>query len=50
MKKFISTFKEIFRNLRIAQYNRRNNVWVISEYEFNRLVDVSKHTIIINNL
>jgi hypothetical protein len=42
MKKFISTFKEIFRNLRIAQYNRRNTVWLLSESEFNRLVVESK--------
>jgi hypothetical protein len=49
MKKFISTFKEIFRNLRIAQYNRRNNVWVISEYEFNRRADKNRKIIYINN-
>lgn len=49
MKKFISTFKEIFRNLRIAQYNRRNNVWVISEYEFNRRADRNRKIIYINN-
>ena len=49
MRTFINTFKEIFRNLRIAQYNRKNNVWVISEYEFNRRVDKNGKIIYINN-
>lgn len=49
MRTFIYTFKEIFRNLRIAQYNRKNNVWVISEYEFNRRVDKNRKIIYINN-
>lgn len=49
MKNFINNIKEIFRNLRIAQYNRRNNVWIISEYEFNRRADKNRKIIYINN-
>lgn len=49
MKTIINNFKEIFRNLRIAQYNHRNNVWVISEYEFNRRADKNRKIIYINN-
>ena len=49
MKTIINNFKEIFRNLRIAQYNRRNNVWLLSEYEFNRRADKKRKIIYINN-
>lgn len=40
----------IFRNLHIAYINRKNNVEVISESTFNRLVDNTKPAIVINNL
>jgi hypothetical protein len=49
MKNFINIFRDIIRNLRIAQYNRKNNVWVISEYEFNRRADKNRKIIYINN-
>lgn len=47
--RFISIFKDIIRNLRISYYNRKNNVWVILEYEFNRHVDKNRKIIYINN-
>lgn len=47
MKTIIKNFKEIFRNLRIARYNRRNNVWLLSESEFKKLVDRTKPVITI---
>ena len=40
----------IFRNLHIAYINRKNNVQVIDESTFNRLVDHTKPAIVINNL
>ena len=40
----------LFRNLCISYSNRKNNVQVISESKFNRLVDRTKPVIVINNL
>ena len=46
----MNTIISIFRNLCIAYANRKNNVEVISESTFNRLVDRTKPVIVINNL
>ena len=46
----MNTIISIFRNLCISYVNRKNNVQVISESEFNRLVDHTKPAIVINNL
>ena len=46
----MSAIISIFRNLCIAYANRKNNVQVISESTFNRLVDHTKPAIVINNL
>lgn len=44
MKLFINLFKDIAR----FYYNRRNGVQVLSEAEYNRLVNKSKPIYIIN--
>jgi hypothetical protein len=46
----MNTIISIFRNLCISYANRKNNVQVISESAFNRLVDHTKPVIVINNL
>lgn len=46
----MNTIISLFRNLHIAYINRKNNVQVISESTFNRLVDRNKPAIVINNL
>lgn len=38
----------MFRNLMISYYNQKNNVWVISEHEFNMKADRTKPIIYIN--
>lgn len=48
MKSFINLFRNLLSAYQMYQYNRRNNVWVISEHEFNRLVDKHKPVIHIN--
>lgn len=46
----MNTIISIFRNLCISYANRKNNVQVIDESTFNRLVDHTKPVIVINNL
>ena len=46
----MNTIISLFRNLCISYTNRKNNVQVISESKFNRLVDRTKPAIVINNL
>ena len=46
----MNTIISIFRNLCISYANRKNNVKIISESEFNRLADHTKPVIVINNL
>ena len=46
----MNTIISLFRNLCIAYANRKNNVQVISESTFNRLVNHTKPVIVINNL
>ncbi len=46
----MNTIISLFRNLCISYANRKNNVKIISESEFNRLVDHTKPAIVINNL
>lgn len=48
MKSFINIFRNLLSSYQMYRYNRRNNVWVISEREFNRLVDKHKPVIRIN--
>ena len=45
MKTILNLFKDIMRYYE----NRRNKIYMISEAEFNRKVDRTKHIIIINN-
>ena len=49
MKAIISIFKNLIATYKCYIYNRRNNVRVISEAEYNRLRDWSKPMIYINN-
>lgn len=46
----MNTIISIFRNLYISYVNRKNNVQVISESTFNKLVDKTKPVIVINNI
>ena len=46
----MNTIISLFRNLCISYQNRKNNVEIISESKFNKLVDHSKPVIVINNL
>ena len=46
----MNTIISIFRNLLISYQNHKNNVQVISESKFNKLVDSTKPVIVINNL
>ena len=46
----MNTIISLFRNLCISYANSKNNVKIISESEFNRLVDHNKPAIVINNL
>lgn len=49
MKSFINIFINLLKSYQMYRYNRRNNVWVISEREFNKRVDRTKPIIVINN-
>jgi hypothetical protein len=49
MKAIINIFRNLLMFYQRYIYNRRNNVRVISEAEYNRLRDSSKPMIYINN-
>jgi hypothetical protein len=49
MKAIINIFRNLLMSYQCDIYNRRNNVRVISEAEYNRLRDSSKPMIYINN-
>lgn len=49
MKSFINIFINLMSSYQIYRYNRRNNVWLMSEREFNKRVDRTKPVIYINN-
>lgn len=45
----MKTIIDIFKSIQIYLYNRRQGMHLISESEFNRLVDRNKPIIVINN-
>lgn len=49
MKAIVNLFRNLLMTYQCYIYNRRNNVRVISEAEYNRLRDWSKPMIYINN-
>ena len=47
MKTFINLFKNLIIDFKCYVYNKRNNVKVITEYEYKNLVDKTKPIIYI---